>query len=395
MNQTHSAKNALSNLSGGRLRSFLPMLFLIIGAAAAVATSACVRGIIDVNKLQYEAMGSDLITLKGTGGKKSDWDMLETMLENDTRAAIWSEAESCYSDEYTSPVFRSQTLPPEAGNTLLIFSDQKYGSVTRNTLAMGRELTETDLRSRARVCVIGETVRRLFFEAMNPLGQRLRINNMSFEIVGVYKGKYDGRIGTSDQMIVLPKTFRNLARLENEKQYTVRCSEYKDIHELMNDISGIMDKKLRNYGSFSVSTGQGWLKYASYKNTALIGFGISAVFFLSGGVGLMLLMLERNRHIVTWNKKWRELIFLLFAEPVVFTSMGGGVGCLSGFLLSPFIGDIFANMAMKNNSWMPQIEYPAVFPPWFALPAVLLLSVLLGILFELFPAFKTLKRAIS
>ncbi len=392
MKRPHSANYALS--FGSRLRSFLLMLSLIIGAATAVATAACVRGIIDVNKLQYEAMGGDLIMLKGEGGKRSDWETLEALLEKDARAANWTEAESCYTDEGSSPTFRSQALPPEAGNTLLIFSDQKYGSVTRNTLATGRELTETDLQSRARVCVIGESLRRLFFEAMDPIGQRLRINNMSFEIVGVYKGKYGGRIGTSDQIIVLPRTFRTLVHPESEKEYVVRCSGYKDIHAFMNDISGIMEQQLRSYGSFSASTGEGWMKHASYKNTALIGFGISAVFFLAGGTGLMLLMLERNRHIVTWNKKRWELIGLLFAEPVVFTSMSGGVGCLAGFLLSPFIGDIFANIAMKNNSWMPQIEYPAVFPPWFAVPAVLLLSALLGIVFELFPAFKTIKRAI-
>ena len=50
----------------------------------------------------------------------------------------------------------------------------------------GRDLTEADCKSRARVCVIGETLRKYFFGAMSPIGQELRIGGKSFEIVGVY-----------------------------------------------------------------------------------------------------------------------------------------------------------------------------------------------------------------
>ena len=90
----------------------------------------------------------------------------------------------------------------------MYFGNEHYGEVTSHAISAGRDISAADCRTRARVCVIGETLRKYFFGAMSPIGQKLQIGGKGFEVIGVYAGKYDGKLNTDDQMIVMPYTLR-------------------------------------------------------------------------------------------------------------------------------------------------------------------------------------------
>ena len=117
----------------------------------------------------------------------------------------------------------------------MYFGNQNYGKVTNHVISVGRDLTEADCTSRARVCVIGETIRKYFFGAMSPLGQKLRIGGRSFEIIGVYEGKYGGKINTEDQLIVMPYTLQGVmmsAVGSSDRQYVIQAADTDDLEEL-------------------------------------------------------------------------------------------------------------------------------------------------------------------
>ena len=98
------------------------------------------------------------------------------------------------------------------------------------SISAGRDLTEADCKSRARVCVIGETLRKYFFGAMSPIGQELRIGGKSFEIVGVYAGKYGGKLNTNDQMLIMPYTLQSLMMSSqgmSDHQYIIKAENHR------------------------------------------------------------------------------------------------------------------------------------------------------------------------
>ena len=62
-----------------------------------------------------------------------------------------------------------------SGYTYMYFGNEHYGEVTSHAISAGRDISAADCRTRARVCVIGETLRKYFFGAMSPIGQKLQI----------------------------------------------------------------------------------------------------------------------------------------------------------------------------------------------------------------------------
>lgn len=110
----------------------------------------------------------------------------------------------------------------------MYFGNEHYGEVTSHAISAGRDISAADCRTRARVCVIGETLRKYFFGAMSPIGQKLQIGGKGFEVIGVYAGKYDGKLNTDDQMIVMPYTLQSTMMSVYgmaDRQYIVKAAE--------------------------------------------------------------------------------------------------------------------------------------------------------------------------
>ena len=135
--------------------------------------------------------------------------------------------------------------------------------MTSHAISAGRDISAADCRTRARVCVIGETLRKYFFGAMSPIGQKLQIGGKGFEVIGVYAGKYDGKLNTEDQMIVMPYTLQSTMMSVYgmaDRQYIVKAADKDVIAELTDELlPGFMQGRCEaGNGYFSASSDSQW-----------------------------------------------------------------------------------------------------------------------------------------
>ena len=200
MNGLQTIRMALKSIFGNKVRSLLTMLGIIIGVAAVITLVSSIQSKATLTRMQYEAMGTNRIQVYGWGAKSKDWEEFEKMLDGELADRIngWSPQSQYWDWGNKGIQYRSMTLTQDTGYTNMYYGNQNYGLVTNSVITAGRDISEADCKNQARVCVIGETLRKYFFGAMSPVGQKIRIGGKNFEVIGVYKGKFGGKLNTED-----------------------------------------------------------------------------------------------------------------------------------------------------------------------------------------------------
>ncbi len=403
MNWLQTIRMACKSIMNNKVRSILTMLGIIIGVASVIAIVAYIQGGTKLQRLQYEAMGVNRIDVYGYGAKTRDWQDFEEYLDTELadKIAAWSPQSQYYDWQSNGVQYRSQKLTSENGYTNMYFGNQDYGEVTSRTISIGRDLSKADCDNRARVCVIGETIQKYFFGAMSPLGQKLRIGGKSYEVIGVYAGKYGGKLNTEDQLIVFPYTLQNSMMSMSgmsDKQYVIKAASKEDIADLTDTLlpEFMQSRCEASGGYFSAYSNSQWQEQseASSNMYAMIGGGIAGISLLVGGIGIMNIMLvsvtERTREIgirMAIGARKRDIIGQFLVEAAVVSCFGGIIGIVLGCFLSAILGNLLL-MQQMQNSFMPSIEQFTVLPSFGLIIGAFLFSALLGIIFGLYPANK-------
>ena len=279
MNWMQTVRMAFKSILNNKVRSILTMLGIIIGVASVIAIVASIQGTSKLQRLQYEAMGVNRIDIYGYGAKNRDWQEFEDYMTNDLsdKIAAWSPQSQYYDWQNSGIQYRAKRLDnndSNSGYTYMYFGNEHYGEVTSHAISAGRDISATDCRTRARVCVIGETLRKYFFGAMSPIGQKLQIGGKGFEVIGVYAGKYDGKLNTDDQMIVMPYTLQSTMMSVYgmaDRQYIVKAADKDVIAELTDELlPGFMQGRCEaGNGYFSASSDSQWQEQSESSNNML------------------------------------------------------------------------------------------------------------------------------
>ena len=402
MNWMQTVRMAFKSILNNKVRSILTMLGIIIGVASVIAIVASIQGTSKLQRLQYEALGVNRIDVYGGGAKSRDWEDFEEYLDNELadKVAAWSPQTQYYDWQSDGIQYRSQKLSNDNGYTYMYFGNQDYGEVTSHTISAGRDISEADCTSRSRVCVIGETIRKYFFGAMSPLGQKIRIGGKSFEIIGVYEGKFDGKLNTEDQLIVMPYTLQNSMMSMSgisDKQYVIKAATREDISELTSTLlpEFMQSRCEANGGYFSAYSNSEWQEQSesSTNMLALLGGGVAGISLLVGGIGIMNIMLvsvtERTREIgirMAIGARKRDIVGQFLVEAAVVSCCGGVIGIIVGCFLSAILGNML--LAQMQDGYMPAVEQFTVLPSSGLIMGAFLFSALLGIIFGLYPANK-------
>lgn len=402
MNWMQTVRMAFKSILNNKVRSILTMLGIIIGVASVIAIVASIQGTSKLQRLQYEALGVNRIDVYGWGAKSRDWEDFEEYLDNELadKVAAWSPQTQYYDWQSDGIQYRSQKLSNDNGYTYMYFGNQDYGEVTSHTISAGRDISEADCTSRSRVCVIGETIRKYFFGAMSPLGQKIRIGGKSFEIIGVYEGKFDGKLNTEDQLIVMPYTLQNSMMSMSgisDKQYVIKAATREDISELTSTLlpEFMQSRCEANGGYFSAYSNSEWQEQSesSTNMLALLGGGVAGISLLVGGIGIMNIMLvsvtERTREIgirMAIGARKRDIVGQFLVEAAVVSCCGGVIGIIVGCFLSAILGNML--LAQMQDGYMPAVEQFTVLPSIGLIIGAFLFSALLGIIFGLYPANK-------
>jgi len=226
----------------------------------------------------------------------------------------------------------------------------------------GRFLSAADLQQRAHVAVIGSEAKSKLFSGMYPLGQKIRLNGISFEVIGVLKAKMQEGDDNLNRVVDIP--FSTMGDIKDTKYLDGMWMSYHGDHNAV-------ERALRN----ELATAHGFR--ASDRNAIfvanimeqlsqfrLISIGLQALLLFIGvltlgiaGIGLMNIMLvsvqQRTREIgveKALGARKRHILFQFLAEAMVITSIGGLGGILLAFTVSKLVGGITFYSAIATNA---------------------------------------------
>ncbi|WP_348800359.1 ABC transporter permease [Flavobacterium adhaerens] len=359
MNLSNLLKIALKALQINKMRAFLTMLGIIIGVASVIAMLAIGEGSKESIKSQISSMGSNMITIRPgagmQGGVRMDVSAMQTLTLND----LESLKKNAKLIENTSPVVNGNGQAIKGAKnwpTSLYGVTPEYLKVRVLDVKEGTIFTEEDIKTSAKVVVIGQTiVENLFAANENPIGATIRFNKIPFKVIGVLSEKGESTFGQDqDDIILAPFTSvqkRVLATTYLQSIVTSSKSE-EGATAAVEEVSQILreNHKLDNaeddFNVFSQQELISMFSSTSEMMTVLL-VAIAGISLLIGGIGIMNIMYvsvkERTREIglrMAVGGTEKNILFQFLTEAVIISITGGIIGVTLGLISTVFIANI-------------------------------------------------------
>jgi macrolide transport system ATP-binding/permease protein len=391
-----TATTALRALARNKLRSTLTTLGIIIGVAAVIAMVSIGRGADEAVQSQIRGLGTDLLMIvpgaTTSAGVRSGWGGVSTLSAADAKA-IAAGAPAAGEVSY----YRREIAQVVAGDrnwaTAIQGSPPSFFRVRQWGLASGRAFTQREEDTAARVAVLGDTiVRELFGAGQDPIGARIRIKNVPFEVIGVLEPKGQTMWGQDqDDVILIPfsaaeRRVLGAQILGRVDQIHVTAASSALLPTVKEQITTLLRQRHRirpdEADDFTV---RDLAEFARASQTATqvmtnLLLGVASISLLVGGIGIMNIMLvsvtERTREIgirMAIGAKGRHIRLQFLVEAALLSFVGGVIGAAVG------IGAAIAIAVLA--------AWPILVPPASVAGAVLF-SAVVGVFFGFYPAGK-------
>ncbi len=346
MRAFNTIKVALRALRRNAMRSILTALGIIIGVAAVIAMVSIGNGAKADVEARIASLGENVITVFPgsfvSGGMRSGWGSASTLTVDDADA-IKREISNVIA--VTSEVRdRAQVLANGLNwNTQIMGESPDYPQIRSWPMGEGAMFTDQDVRSVAKVAVLGKTVVDQLFPDGDPLGKTVRIRNIPFKVVGVLAPKGFNLFGQDqDDTVVIPYSshLKRVSHHQNINSILVQAASAGAIDKVQQDITDLLmqrrkgreqDFTVRNQIEFAEAQTE-----AARTMTILLGC-IAGVSLIVGGIGIMNIMLvsvtERTREIgirLAVGAHGRDVLLQFLIEAVILSSLGGMIGILLG-----------------------------------------------------------------
>lgn len=393
MNGTNLFKIALRALANNKLRAFLTMLGIIIGVASVIAMLAIGQGSKKSIQQQILEMGSNMIMIhpgaEMRGGVRQDPSAMQTLkLENYEKLS----EECTYLSGISPNVSSSGQLVAGANNYPSSVSgvSMDYLTIRQLTVEQGEMFTENDIRTAAKVCVIGKTiVDNLFPDGSDPIGKVIRCNQIPFRVIGVLKSKGYNSMGMDQDDVVLAPYSTVMKRLLAQTYLSgIFASALTEdmTDEAVDEITTILrrEHKLKETDDddFTIRTQQelsSMLNTTTDLMTTLLAC-IAGISLVVGGIGIMNIMYvsvtERTREIglrMSVGARGVDILSQFLIEAILISITGGLIGVIIGCGASFMIKTI--------------AHWPVFIQPWSVLLSFLVCTVT-GVFFGWYPAKK-------
>ena len=389
MRVINTIKVALRALRRNTMRSILTALGIIIGVGAVIAMVSIGNGAKSQVEAQVASLGENVITVFPgsftSGGMRSGWGSASTLTVDDADA-IKREVANVLG--VTAEMRdRAQVLANGLNwNTQIMGESPDYPSIRSWPMAEGAVFTEQDIRSVAKVAVLGKTVVDQLFPDGDPLGKTVRIRNIPFKIVGVLAAKGFNLFGQDqDDTVVIPYTshMKRIARRPNINSILVQAASAETIDHVQQDITDLLMQRRKGREQDFTVRNQVELAQAATATSQTMTMLLSAIAGVSlivGGIGIMNIMLvsvtERTREIgirLAVGAHGRDVLLQFLIEAVILSSLGGIIGILLG------VG--FSELVSMKTGW------PILVSPTSVVVAVVF-SAAVGMFFGFYPARK-------
>lgn len=380
---------ALSSVWHNKMRSFLTMLGIIIGISSVIILVGIGKGTQKQVSDQIEKLGTNLITVNIMGNRTiSITDDEITNLK--TKPGIKEIAPTLsQGDVNIKSGSKSDTTTLEA-------STSNYAEIRKLTVRSGRFITQRDIDNRYNVLVIGSETAENIFGNTNVVGNKLYVNGIEFDVVGVLKSEGTSTVGSNDDRIIVPlSTGKRLLNNANPTTFYVEAESKDQVEIAMSYLQLFLNKKYKIDSTTSDSTTtRSYYRVMSQTSlldtatsttesmTAMLA-GIAAISLVVGGIGIMNIMLvsviERTREIGTRKAigaKRRIILLQFLIEAASVSGLGGILGVFLSYV-GAYIGEQFFKTTILISNNIVIVSF--------------LFSVLVGILFGMYPANKASK----
>jgi putative ABC transport system permease protein len=377
---------ALRELRRNVLRSFLTILGIVIGVAAVIVMVTLGSGATVQVSQQIASLGSNVVMLipgqMGPGRGSTVAPFRDDDVEAIARDIGDVKAVVPVANKSVTTVFANKNW-----STSVTGTTNDYFTASNWMIERGRAFTESEVRAGKPACVIGATVLKELFGAQDAMGSKIRLKNVSCEVIGQLKAKGQTGMGRDqDDIIVMPlRTFqrriagnRDIAMIQIAVRDETAMDRVKSaVERLMRERRHLSANEENDFSLLDTRQIAQTLTSTTRILTLLLS-AVAAVSLLVGGIGIMNIMLvsvtERTREIgirLAIGAYERDVLTQFLVEAVVLASFGG----LFGVLLALAVSAVLAQV----------LQVPLVLNPGIMILAFFF-SGAVGVVFGYFPA---------
>ena len=371
MNFANLFRIALKALSNNKFRGFLTMLGIIIGVGSVITMLAIGQGSKKSIQAEISEMGSNMITIspgadRMRGGARMSRDDMQTLKVKDYEDI----RDNCKYISLVSPTVNTSGQAVYGANntpTSVYGVNQDYLEIRNYKVKDGDVFSDQDIRSAAKVCLVGKTVAdALFPDGETPVGKIIRFGTIPFRIVGVLESKGTNTMGMDqDDLMLVP--FTTVMKRIQAVTYLqgITCSalseDYTD--QAIEEISGILrnNHKLREGADddFNIRSQQelsSMMTSTSDMMSTLLA-AVAAISLIVGGIGIMNIMYvsvtERTKEIglrMSIGAKGRDILSQFLIEATLLSVVGGIIGVLLG-IVAAYVVKVVLSYPVAISTW--------------------------------------------
>lgn len=406
MKISYASSLAFKGIRAKPTRTFLTLLGIAIGVAAVIAIASLGAGANHLITDEISGLGADVIAVrpgKEPSGPSDISQMLyaDTLIDKDVEALLRSSnvphaiAVMPMVVVPGSVAYEGETYTPQ-----IIGADAAFfGSMFNVYPADGELFGKDEIREKAQIVVIGAKVKDELFGESSALGEKITIKGNKFTVTGIFPPTGQVAFADFDDMVLLPYTTAQtyLLGISHYNEFIVQVDDpanvpvtTKDIVTTLRERHNLMEGEEND---FNVTTPAALMEQVGTILSALTIFlsAVVAIALLVGGIGIMNIMLvsvaERTKEIglrKAVGATDKDILLQFLLEAMLLTLFGGAVGVMFGAGISYGI-----SIAIRTFS---ALAWTFIFPINYALFA-LLFSVVIGLIFGLYPARKASRKS--
>ena len=351
-------KIALQSIMKNKMRSILTSLGIIIGVCSVIVMVAVGQGSQAQIEKQINSLGTNLLMVfpgsSNQGGVHQGAGSMNKMKLSDCEAIL----EEAVHVQYVSASVRAggQIIGGTGNwNSSVEGVSEQFLDIKDWDMESGEFFTAKDVKYKKKVAVLGKTVADELFPDMEAIGEKIRINNTPFTVIGVLEEKGQTGMGNDQDDTILAPATTVLTRLKGKDKINmiyVSANSLEEIDAAQSEVEEIMRREHDiDYGDdddFMIRSQTEITKMASEtsETLTLLLAAIAGVSLIVGGIGIMNIMLvsvtERTREIgirLSIGARSRDVLTQFLAESITLSFIGGIIGILLAVGISLFMNN--------------------------------------------------------